>query len=212
MKKIFLFAALFAAVTLNAKEIVINLSTATAEVDGDDTAVPVLNDGVLAVTWTATAGWGEQGVAFDLGEIDEITSISFEYKGDGVAAYAPDGVCLYPRLRDAEGNRWYKKDYWPNVINTEWQAETMLPDNCPWDGATYEFGDEPFTSLAFVVNPSKAGTGVFYLRNVKITVPDDETSLNNTSVTTKAQKVIRDGQVYIVRDGKTFNALGTEMK
>ncbi|MBR4263548.1 MAG: hypothetical protein IKQ48_03115 [Paludibacteraceae bacterium] len=37
-------------------------------------------------------------------------------------------------------------------------------------------------------------------------------TVNNVKTTTKAQKVIRDGQVYIVRDGKTFNALGTEMK
>lgn len=211
MKKLFLFAALFAAVTMSAKDIVIDLSTAVAEVDGDDAAVPTVKDGVLTVTWTATAGWNEQGVAFDLGEITKIESISFEYKGDGVAAYAPDGVCLYPRLRDSEGNRWYKKDYWPNVSNTEWQTETMLPDNCPWDEATYKFGDEPFVSLAFVVNPSKAGNGVFYLRNVKITVPD-ETAIDNTVVEGKAVKVIRDGQVMILRDGKAFNALGVEMK
>lgn len=202
---------MFAAVTLNAKEIVIDLSTAVAEVGGGDTAVPTINDGVLQVAWTAAVGWNEQGVAFNLGEISKIDSISFEYKGDGVAAYAPEGVCLYPRLRDTEGNRWYKKDYWPNVSNTEWQTETMLPDNCPWDEATYDFGDEPFVSLAFVVNPSKAGNGVFYLRNVKITVPD-ETAIENTMVEGKAVKVIRDGQVMIIRDGKAFNALGVEMK
>lgn len=211
MKKLFLFAALFAAVTLNAKEMVIDLSTAKAEVDGEDKAVPDFKDGVLAITWTAMGEYGEQGVAFDLGELTKVESISFEYKGDGVAAYAPDGVCLYPRLRDSEGNRWYKKEYWPNVSNTEWQTETMLPDNCPWDGATYNFGDEPFVSLAFVVNPSKAGSGVFYLRNVKITV-QDETAIENTTVEAKAVKVIRDGQVMILRDGKAFNALGVEMK
>ena len=212
MKKLFLFAALFAAVTLNAKEIVIDLSTATTEVTAEgDAAIPSLNDGVLTVTWTAAAGWEEQGVAFDLGEIAKITSISYEYKGDGAAAFAPDGICLYPRLRDAEGNRWYKKDYWPNVSNKEWQTETMLPDNCPWDGATYAFGDEPFESLAFVVNPSKAGNGVFYLRNVKIIVPD-ETAVENVAASVKATKVVRDGQVLILRDGKTYNALGAEMK
>ena len=38
------------------------------------------------------------------------------------------------------------------------------------------------------------------------------TAISNTAVEGKAVKVIRDGQVLIVRDNKTFNALGTEMK
>lgn len=213
-KSLLIIAALFAAFTINAKEIVIDLSTAVKEVTSDnDEATFTLAEGVLTINWTAMAGWAEQGVAFPLDNITEITNISFEYKGDGVAAYGEDGVCLYPRLRDAEGKRWYKKDYWPNVQETSWQTESMLPDNCPWDNADYAFGDKPFTSLAFVVNPSAAGNGIFYLRNIKITVPgSDETALDNIAAQSKVVKVVRDGQVLFIRDGKTFNALGAEVK
>jgi hypothetical protein len=31
-------------------------------------------------------------------------------------------------------------------------------------------------------------------------------------VVDKAQKVLHNGQVYIIRDGKTYNALGAEIK
>ena len=208
MKKSILFvAALFAAVTINAKEIVIDLSTATAELSSQsDAATFSLADGVLTVNWTATAGWAEQGVAFALDNLVSVTNISFEYKGDGATEFGEDGVVLYPYIRDAEGKRWYKNEYWPNVKETEWLEESILPDNCPWDEADYDFGTHPFISLAFVVNPSKAGTGVFYLRNVKVIA--EETGIANTAVEAKAVKIIRNGQVLFIRDGKTFNALG----
>lgn len=212
-KSLLIVAAMFAAVTMSARVINIDLSTAVAEMSSESDAVNFsLSDGVLTVNWTASEGWGEQGVAFPLDDLTNVTEISYEYKGDGVSAYAPDGVCLYPRLRDSEGNRWYKNDYWPNLIETNWQSETMLPDHCPWDGATYNFGEQPFAALAFVANPSAPGSGVFYLRNVKITVEGEETAVEQISNAAKATKVIRNGQVLFVRDGKTFNALGAEVK
>lgn len=212
MKKCFLIAALFAAFTMNAKEIVIDLSTAVSELTSEaDQATFSLEEGVLTVNWVASAGWNEQGVAFPLNNLEKVTNISYEYKGDGVADFGEEGVCLFPRLRDAEWNRWYKNDYYPNVKETEWQTEAMLPDNCPWDGATYAFGEKPFISLAFVVNPGKAGSGTFYLRNVVLTV-EEESAVTNVEAQEKAVKEIRDGKMVIMRGGKCFNALGTEMK
>ena len=38
------------------------------------------------------------------------------------------------------------------------------------------------------------------------------TGINNTAVEAKTTKVIQNGQMMIIRDGKTFNALGAEMK
>ena len=214
MKKFFLFAALFAAATINAKEIVIDLSTGVKEVSvaTDDATFSLAGD-VLTINWTAaTPDYFEyQGVAFPLDNLTKITNISFEYKGDGAEAYKPEGVCIYPYLRDSEGNRWFKKDFWPNALTTDWDALSALPDNCPWDGATYAFGEKPFVQLAFAANPSKAGTGTFYLRNVKLTV-DDGTNIDNIAAEAKTTKVIRDGQILILRDGKTFNALGAEVK
>lgn len=52
-----------------------------------------------------------------------------------------------------------------------------------------------------------------YLRFYKIVfTKSEETAIDNAAVDTKAVKVIRDGQVIILRDGKTYNALGTEVK
>ncbi len=210
MKKSILFiAALFAAVAMNAREINIDLSKGVAYSSTETVMGSIaFADGVLIVNWQASAGWQHHGVAFALDNIEKVTNITFDYKGDGVAAYGDDGVCIYPYLRDAEGRRWFKKDYYPNAQNTEWQAEEFLPDNCPYDGATYQFGEQPFTSLEFIVDPSKEGQGVFYLRNVKLIVPDDQTAIDQLKTQTNVSKVIRNGQVLFIRDGKTFNALG----
>lgn len=39
---------------------------------------------------------------------------------------------------------------------------------------------------------------------------DSKTALNNATTKSKAQKVVKDGQVYILRDGELFNILGTK--
>ncbi|MBO6074373.1 MAG: hypothetical protein J6P74_04495 [Paludibacteraceae bacterium] len=52
-----------------------------------------------------------------------------------------------------------------------------------------------------------------YLRFYKIVfTKSEETAIDNAAVDTKAVKVIRDGQVIILRDGKTYNALGAEVR
>ena len=212
MKKIFFFAALFAAATLNAAEIVIDLNKAVKELSQEtDNATFSVSDGVLTVNWTAVGPefYEYQGVAFPLDDLTKVTNISYEYKGDGVAAYGEGGVCLYPYLVDEEGKRWFKHEYYPNVKNTEWQTQNMLPDECPWDAASYKFGDKPFIYLSFAVNPSKAGSGTFYLKNIKITT-EGGTGIENTAVENKAVKMFKDGQMVIVRDGKTYDVLGAE--
>lgn len=42
--------------------------------------------------------------------------------------------------------------------------------------------------------------------------PDVPSAVENNVVAVKAQKVMIDGQVYMVREGKTFNMLGQEVK
>ena len=42
--------------------------------------------------------------------------------------------------------------------------------------------------------------------------PDPESALENISADVKAVKVVRDGQVYILRGDKTYNLLGAEVK
>jgi len=47
-----------------------------------------------------------------------------------------------------------------------------------------------------------------YLRCAK----DGETGLEHTSVSVPARKVLRNGQLYIIRDGKTYNVIGQTIR
>ncbi|MBR1995850.1 MAG: hypothetical protein IJ989_01170 [Paludibacteraceae bacterium] len=42
--------------------------------------------------------------------------------------------------------------------------------------------------------------------------PENPTALDNTVVAPQVQKIVRDGQVLIIRDGKTFNMMGQEVR
>lgn len=47
---------------------------------------------------------------------------------------------------------------------------------------------------------------------VAVTITDPTQGVENTTVETKAVKVIHDGQLVIERDGKTFNAQGAQVR
>jgi len=204
-KSLLIAAALFAAFTINAKEIVIDLSTAEEMAYTDCSATPTVVEDVLNVEYMTSAGWLWAGIEFPLEDLTSVSNIHFEYKGKG------EGVVLYAYLRDAEGNRWTKDDFWPSLEEIEWTEIDMLPDAPHWDNPEYDFGDQPFTRLGFIANPGTATSSSFALRNVKLTV-DDETAVSNIEAQSKTTKVIRDGQMVILRDGKTYNALGTQLK
>ena len=206
MKKFFLFAALVAAVAMNAKEIEIDLSKA-AEMSYDGCKSSFYaEDGVLVVDYETPSAWLWTGVEFELDNLTNVTNIKFDYMGKG------EGVVLFPYLRDEEGNRWTKDDFYPSLEEKEWTPIEVLPDAPLWDSPAYKFGEKAFTKLGFITNPGTARKSTFYLRNVKITVAGEETAIDNTAAEAKTVKVIRDGQVLILRDGRTFNALGAEVK
>lgn len=206
-KSLLIVAALFAAFTVNAAVIDVNLSNAAGTYTSPDgTVTPAFANGELTVDWQIIGGdWDVAGVEIPIADLTGVTNIAFEYKGDGA------NVVIYPYLRDVEGNRWMKAEYWPNAQNTSWTSESFVPDECPWDAASYNFGDKAFNFIGFVANPAADATGKFYLRNVKITVTG-ATNIDNIAAQGKTTKIIRDGQILILRDGKTFNALGAEVK
>ena len=49
-------------------------------------------------------------------------------------------------------------------------------------------------------------------KNLVVVKGGDESAVDNITVSTKTAKVVRNGQVLVVRDGKTFNLLGQEVK
>ena len=206
MKKFFLFAALLAAVAMNAEVINVDLSKASEmSYDGCKSSF-YAEDGILTVDYETPAGWLWTGVEFALDNLTKVTKMEFDYMGKG------EEVVLYAYLRDEEGNRWTKDDFWPSFEETEWTAIDMLPDSPLWDSPAYKFGEKAFTKIGFIANPGTARKSTFYLRNVKITVADEPTAIDNVAAKAQTTKIMRDGQVLFVREGKTFNMLGAEVK
>ena len=211
-KSLLIAAALFAAFTINAKEIVVDLSTGVQVADEGSSAAISFADNVATVNWTVVGNWDVAGVEFPLDNL-VVTGFSYEYQGDGQAF----GLLSY--LRDEDGNRWYEPA-WISLELTEWTVKEAKDFETLWDGqAAEDFGKSPITKIGFIANPGYDEdapdpfnvTGTFKIRNVKLTVPD-ETAVSNIEAQSKTTKVIRDGQMVILRDGKTYNALGTQLK
>ena len=57
-------------------------------------------------------------------------------------------------------------------------------------------------------DPAKAQ----YLRIYKITFSTSATAIENTAAEVKAMKVVRDGQILIIRDGKTYTITGVQVQ
>jgi hypothetical protein len=192
------------------KVIFIDLESATEMAYTDCSATPSVTDDVLTVNYTA-GGWQWAGVEFPLDNITDVINISFDYKGDGA------NVVIYPYLRDSEGVRWTKSNCWLSLSATDWQSvPTYLPDVLLWDAAYYAFGEKPFIKLGFVANPGTATGGAFYLRNLKIEYkPSPEptgidTVTGNPSPVT--HKILRNGQILILRGDKVYTVTGQEAK
>ncbi len=211
MKKLFLsIAALFAAVSLYAGEIVIDLNSYTSACSDGATINPSVANGVLTANYTTNAGWLAAGIEFALGST-QVDSISFEYIGD---ANIETWVSFLVYLKDTGGLMWYSNEADLSISswNTEWAPKCYFPTDALWEeNPDHEAGAQPFVALGFMANPGAALNGSFAIRNVKVYVPNAETALDNVANQTKVQKVIRNGQVLFIRDGKAFNVLGAEL-
>ena len=202
-KSLLIIAAMFAAITINAGELNIDLSKNIAF-----DANASLADGVLTVSYNLGA-WDAGGVKFDLDNLD-VTNLAFDFKGD---ASVESWVSLLVYLEDSEGGKWYSAaaDLSISSWDAEWATKSFMPSDVLWGSSTAAAPVKPFVSLGFMANPENPTAATFAIRNIVLTV-EGETAIPNTQVEGKTVKVIRDGQVLILRDGKTFNALGAEMK
>ena len=213
-KTLLLVAAVFAALSLNAKVIDIDLSQYQLAGDNAEQVTPTLEEGVLTVEYNFTDAWANGGVEFALDNLEAIDSIAFDYKGD---LRATEWVSFQVYIKDTEGIRWYSSaaDLSISSWAAEWQSKCYMPSDVLWDPAPeYIMGDKPFVAFGFLANPANATESSFAIRNVKVFVPGDEEpeAIPTVQAAAKAVKVIRDWQVLILREGKTFNALGAEIK
>ena len=104
-------------------------------------------------------------------------------------------------------------------IKENWEAEGQIADQTAMTaGEGYmelSLTDELRTRLAnashWMIQFNKEAGEAFNVTDV-VLVMKDHTAIDNTAVEAKTVKVIRDGQVLILKNGKTYNALGAEIK
>ena len=208
-KSILVIAALVAAIAVSAAELTVDLSQYAKTGGNADDVTPSLASGVLTVAYNFTADWGNGGVEFALNNLD-VTNMAFDYKGD---AAATEWVSFQVYLKDSKGGLWYSQaaDLCISSWNADWQSESYMPADVLWDSSTDPTPAKPFVAVGFLANPAKATNASFAIRNLKLTY-NAATGIDNANAEVKTMKIIRDGKILFVRDGKTFNALGAEVK
>lgn len=205
-KSLLIVAALFATVCLNAR--IVNIDLSSYQLIDENTVVAIAN-GELTATYDLKA-WESGGIKYALDDLN-VTNLSFDYKSDGTVQ---TWVSFLVYLEDSEGGQWFSSaaDLSISSWNAEWENKSFMPSDVLWESSTASAPVLPFKVLGFLANPAEATSAAFSIRNVSLTVEGDETAVDQVSNEAKATKLIRNGQVLFVRDGKTFNALGAEVK
>lgn len=113
-------------------------------------------------------------------------------------------ICTYGKLEEPEGAQiaWDGKNWEPLAAYAEGQKSFEAPAN------TYP------ASFTIKYVSASTSTGGLYWRNALVSLgeKDEPTALNNTETEIKAVKVIRDGQLYIMYNGKIYNVQGAVVK
>ena len=173
MKKLFLFVALCAAVSINAAVIELDLSKAQQySTAGSATFAFAAESGELTVDWTVSAEWEVSGIQIPLRSLTDIVGLQFEYQGDGSA------VDFLSYFNDEQGNPWWDPEGWFNLESTEWKHASLVPSEALWWARDYGYGESPMVALCFVANPEEATSGTFKLRNVKIVTSGESVDPN----------------------------------
>lgn len=131
---------------------------------GNSSATVSYADGVSTVNYTTHSSWLWAGSRYPVDSLTGITSVTFDYKGDGssisLISYAHDGKY-----------RWIEDEGSSVQLNAKkWNTYTFVPTTPLWNDAapTHAFGDKPVTDIGFIANPMSASSGTFYIRNLKI--------------------------------------------
>lgn len=134
------------------------------------------------ISYSTSAGWLWAGVEYATDKSQNITSLTFEYKGNGTE------VVIIPYLSDGT-YAWTDEDNCPDLSSTEWQSFTLSTFNPLWETPEYSFGEHPITAFGFRANPAEAASGSFTIRNVKITTSSKKAPMANP--TFSSVKVMR---------------------
>ena len=87
---------------------------------------------------------------------------------------------------------------------------TWFPDLVPNYGANNPLPEDGNYTVYFRPNGDGYGEGWYY--NVIYVAPSTPSAIEETNADPKAAKFIRNGQLFIEKNGKTYNAIGVEVK
>ena len=123
------------------------------------------------------------------------------------------------------------KEFWAYNVgtthyNSEWNIYNMTDEGFLSETALYAKNTTGVNSAANWLNVQVVDEKTAYIYQFcpkvavavwKVTCdtgeePENPTVLDNTVVAPQVEKIVRDGQVLIIRDGKTFNMMGQEVK
>lgn len=161
------------------------------------------------------------------GEVDYKVTTSSEdatmFPNDFNASYR--GQCAYNAAEDVlafGGNKVVA------LFKVTYDAETGVPtleklhttpalgNNI--DGVAFDYAGDLYVVSASVERfykfavPTAENTCIVPAKSSLVITGGTATSIDNVAISVDAQKIIRNGQVLIIRDGKTFNMLGQEVK
>ena len=121
-----------------------------------------------------------------------------------------------------EAIRFYSEaasgEYILNFLKGWGEGEKFADQNAMTDGVGYKelaLTDELRTAVKeaghWMIQFNKEGLAPFNVTDVVLVMTEAQ-AVENTAVEAKSVKLIRNGQVLILRDGRTYNALGVEIK
>ena len=140
----------------------------------------------------------EELAASDLPDLSTGVSVTFNNKIDSFYLYKGDTAGVYLNVTKAgKGIRIYKAS--EETINT-WAVNGTLSGTMT--STTWKFYDGAWQVTA---------ANAFAWSSLTYTAPS-ATAVDNTPIDTKAVKVLVDGQIFILRDGKTYTLQGQLVK
>ena len=171
------------------------------------------DDGYISLTYIAEGEWVQYTVNVTVAGDYKFEVYSNNYQSDNIMAIAVDGENA---LVDADGNEPYKAIQIPpchegttdvsGYSDWDWRYPESPIDPSKQFRIRFKTTGEHKLVLAFMTEC--AGLGSVRLKG-NPTIP---TAINNTVVDGTARKELRNGQLLLIRDGRTYNTQGVELR
>ncbi len=160
------------------------------------------NEENVKVTFAAA---GQAAIIFNA----DTKKISASQQGQGETPIASAYFIKHP----FENNNWEWRELSPNADKTVWTLNaTYGGAGCNWNTEASDTNAQWIASPQLVGDPQVGDQVTFSLDpvagTITITKDNSQTALDNTSLQTTAAKVVRNGVVYILRNGILYTTTG----